>query len=147
MISMDKAREALHVASSVGLCGSEWMCGLGVDKVASASNGCGPEWMSQKMRDKLTDFLDIFFPAFCIHDCRFQFNNDGTRGSFYAANDELRLNCLILADHSYSWYDPRRYIWRHRTKIVYLACRDFGWSAWRDAYVESRKSNKEKKDN
>lgn len=142
MIEYDKAVEAVHKAVTVGLYGCEWMWALGVDKVEEASNGAGPEWMSQEMRDKLTAFLDIFFPAFCIHDCRFVYDNNGDRGAFDAANEELRLNCLLLADDKYGWYDPRRYVWRHRARLVYIACKDFGWSAWRDAFGEANKGSK-----
>lgn len=144
MMSLGEASVAIHVSWRVGLYGAEWIRALGVDKVADACNGCGPEWMSQSMRDKLTAFLDIFFPAFCIHDCRFVYDNNGDRGAFDAANEELRLNCLLLADDSYGWYDPRRYIWRHRAKLVYIACKDFGWSAWRDAYGENQKQGEMK---
>lgn len=139
MISASEALHAIGNAWNIGLYGAEWFARLGVSEVASACNGAGPEWMSQSMRDKLTAFLDIFFPAFCIHDCRFVYDNNGGRGAFDAANEELRLNCILLADDKYGWYDPRRYVWRHRARLVYIACKDFGWSAWRDAYGESKK--------
>ena len=144
MISASDARDAIEDAWYIGLYGNVWFARLGIEKVASACNGCGPEWMSQSMRDKLTDFLSIFFPAFCIHDCRFVYDNNGTRGAFDAANEELRLNCLLLADDKYGWYDPRRYVWRHRARLVYIACKDFGWSAWRDAYGENKKQGEMK---
>lgn len=139
MISAKDARGAVDDAWDVGLYGAEWFAELGIERISRACNGCGPEWMSQSMRDILTAILDLFSPAFCIHDCRFAYDNNGTRGAFDAANEELLLNCMILADDRYGWYDPRRYIWRHRARIVFVACRDFGWSAWRDAYGETQK--------
>lgn len=139
MISSEDTHFAIHKAWAVGLYGEDWLRSLTPGRVSAACNGCGPEWMSQEMRDKLTAFLAVFFPAFCLHDCRFAYDNDGTRAKFDAANRELRLNCRILADDAYGWYDPRRYVWRHRAKLVYLACKDFGWSAWRDAYGENQK--------
>lgn len=139
MIDIKLAESAMKTADSVGLYGSGLMFLMGVDAVAEACNGCGPEWMSDVSREKLTKYLDLFFPAFCIHDCRFVRSNDGTRNMFDFANDELDRNCHILADWKYSWYDPRRYLWRMRANFVADACRTFGWSAWRDAYGKTKK--------
>lgn len=139
MIEHEKAREAVWQAADLSLYGSLWFARLPINAVEAACNGCGPEWMSEAWRRKLTDWLDIFFTAFCVHDCRFMYDNNGSREKFDLANQELEKNCLLLADDKYAWHDPRRYIWRHRARLVGYACREFGWSAWRDAYGEYEK--------
>lgn len=144
MIEHEKARRAVCQAAELDLYGSLWFERLPINAVEAACNGCGPAWMSDEWRRKLTDWLALFFTAFCIHDCRFELDNDGSRERFDAANDELEKNCLILADDRYAWWDPRRYIWRHRAKLVAMACREFGWSAWRDAFGEINKKDKTK---
>lgn len=136
MITEEQAKRAIAKAVATGLDGAEWFGGLGVWRVMQTCNGCGPEWMSARFRDCLTSYLELFFSAFCIHDCRYSFTNNGTKERFDEANGELGRNCKRLADAEYGWYNPMRYIWRHRAKIVEAACRDFGWSAWRDAFED-----------
>ena len=142
MITQDKAEKSVQEAERLQLYGWQWFKALDVAKVRAACNGCGPAWMGEDWRDGLTEWLDLLFTAFCLHDCRFTFDNDGTRERFDFANDELDKNCRLLVDSEYGWYNPMRYIWRNRARLVAKVCRDFGWSAWRDAYGEILKSNK-----
>ena len=78
-----------------------------------------------------------------IHDCRFAYDNDGGDSKFRAANDELERNCRIVADATYKWWQLRRYLARRAGRIMADACRDFGWTAWRDAYEVFRSSDRD----
>ena len=138
MITIDEAKITIVTAFELKLSGAEFLCTLGPSNIARACNGIGPEDMPDKWRRK----LDKWFWLFCVpcrgHDCRFTYDNDGTEAKFRAANDELRRNCLIMADAAYKWYNPMRYIWRHRGKVVAWACQEFGWDDWRKAYERAK---------
>ena len=130
-------------AGVYGLSGAEWLADLPLGKIRAAYNGIGPEWMSQKFRDKLMKWLGLFSVCAVIHDCRFAYDNDGSAARFNAANDELERNCLIVADANYKWWQLRRYLARRAGRIMADACRDFGWTAWRDAYEVFRSSDRD----
>ena len=135
---MKEAQDAIARAMDLKLSGAEFVATLGDENVMRAYNGIGPEWLPASMRAKLDKWLDTFSVCAVVHDCRFQFDNDGTDAKFRAANDELERNCLILANAKYAWYNPVRYLARWRGRHVADACRVFGWSAWRDAYEENK---------
>lgn len=134
MISINEAKYAIEEAQAVGLYGYVWFQNLGPERIAEACNGCGPEWLAEEWRKRLTEWLWLFFTPFCIHDCQFTYLNDALRETFNLANDDLERNCRLMADSEYGWWHPMRYVWRHRAHLVTECCRDFGWSAWRDAY-------------
>lgn len=123
------------------LYGWSFVCSLTDEQFAAACNGCGPASWTEEWRARLSKWLSTFGPAFDGHDCRFTFDNDGSREKFDYANDELEKNCLLLADLKYSWYNPIRYFARNRAHLVATACRLFGWSDWKKAYT--KKHNKE----
>lgn len=119
---------------SAEMYGWSFVCGLSDEEFTSACNGCGPELWPEEWRARLDKWLATFGLAFDCHDCRFEFDNDGSREKFDFANDELEKNCLLLADQKYAWYNPIRYFARNRAHLIATACRNFGWSAWEDAY-------------
>ena len=121
-------------ADNYGLSGAEFLADLSLGKIRAAYNGIGPEWMKEEQRKKLSKWLKEYTVACVIHDCRFQYDNDGTDAKFRAANDELERNCVIIADETYSWYNPMRYWARLKGRAIAEACRIGGWSAWRKAY-------------
>ena len=133
------AKAEIHAAK---LYGAGFVLSLTNEKVASACNGCGPESWPPEKRAALGAWLRTFTPAFHVHDCRFTYDNDLSAVKFKTANDELEENCLLLADLKYGWYNPCRYIARHKGHLVAMMCRIFGWSAWEDAYYKNNK-NKE----
>ena len=65
-----------------------------------------------------------------------EFIADLSLGKIRAANDELELNCIIVAKANWPWWNIRRYLALHAGRIMARACREFGWSAWRDAYKQ-----------
>lgn len=138
MITLEEARATINAAVAYGLSGAEFMARLGSSNVARACNGVGPEDMPEKWRKR----LDKWYWLFCVpcrgHDCRFTFDNDGTEAKFRAANDELRRNCLIVADAAFKWYNPMRYIWHSRANGVAWACQELGWDSWRKAYERAK---------
>lgn len=139
---LKSAVKTLNIAYELLLSGAAWLIALGPRKVAEAANGIGPARWPEKWRKKLDKWLWLFRPAADIHDCRFTYDNDGSDAKFRAANDEIERNCLLLADARYSWYNPLRYLWRHRAHAVAFACRAFGWEAWIDAYKTNQKEAK-----
>ena len=142
-MTIDEAKEVIGFAHDAAMYGWGFMRSLGPEKVAAACNGCGPESWPQEWRDKLGKWLKTFRPAFDGHDCRFTYDNDGTREKFDYANDELEKNCLLLADRKYAWYNPLRYFARNRAKLIGGACRTFGWQAWQDAFRKTELANQE----
>lgn len=56
---------------------------------------------------------------------------------FRAANNELERNNVIIADSRHAWWNPMRYWERSEGRLMADVCRRFGWSAWRDAYIDS----------
>ena len=138
-LTMQQAALDIGRALKLGLSGADWLYTLGPEKVAAAYNGIGPERMPEKWRARLDSWLWLFRVPCELHDCRFVHDNDGTEAKFRAANDELERNNLIVADAEYAWYNPLRYVWRRRARLVAWACREFGWSAWRDAFEKNQK--------
>lgn len=138
MITLDEAKDTIIEARRLALSGAEFMAVLGPANVARACNGIGPEDMPEKWRKKLDKCMWLFVVPCRGHDCRFTYDNDGTEAKFRAANDELRRNCLIMADATYKWYNPMRCLWRHRGKVVAWACQEFGWDSWRKAYERAK---------
>lgn len=127
-------------AGVYGLSGADWLADLPLGKIRAAYNGIGPEWLSAKIREKPNKWFDLFTICAVIHDCRFAYDNDGNAMRFNAANDELERNCVIVADTTYKWWQLRRYLARRAGRIMADACREFGWSAWREAYQRFRAS-------
>ena len=104
-----------------------------IDRLEEIYNGCGPDWMPEFIREKLSDYLEFFEPAFLEHDFSFECS-DRTKKGFHAANKRLYQNCKKLVAARYSWWtEPvskaRRYA---QARGVYKACDNFGWSAWLD---------------
>ena len=141
-MTIEDAKDALREIWNAGLYGRDFVLRLTPEQFASACNGIGPESWPPAWRAKLDKWLATFRRAADVHDCRFTFDNDGTRQSFDAANDELEKNCIILADARYAWYNPWRYVARHAAHLVGKACRDFGWPAYEEAFEKQPKKEK-----
>lgn len=108
-----------------------FLCPL--DKLEKIYNGCGPDWLPEFFRDKLSDYLEFFEPAFLEHDFSFECS-DRTRKDFKTANKRLYRNCKKLVVARYSWWlNPIIKTRRHlQARAIYKACSNFGWSAWMD---------------
>ena len=133
-MTLNEANCAISLARNLCLSGADFIAVLGDENVMKAYNGIGPEWLDPVVRAKLDKWLDLYSLCAVIHDCRFTFDNDGSAAKFRDANDELEFNARIVADARYSWFNPLRYLARRGGKRLADACRDFGWSAWRDAF-------------
>lgn len=127
--------ELLKIAVAADLEGLDFLSRFTYDQLADGYNGIGPEFLKPNVRKKVSEFLHIFKPAAVGHDLRNELS-DGTRESFYAANDEFYRNCLKLADYYYKGKDSRRW---HRARavadILYrcVCAENFGWRAWQEA--------------
>lgn len=126
------------------LYGWQFVCSLTDEQFSTACNGCGPASWPEEKRRKLTKWLAVFLSDFDVHDCRFSYDNDGSREKFEYANRELRKNCLISADDKYKWYNPVRYLARRAGKLIAALCQEFGWSDWKKAYEEHKQKGKTK---
>ena len=133
-MTIDEADSTIFEARALGLRGADFMSSLGPEKVAAACNGAGPDRWPERARKKLTKWLWLFKTCFDIHDCEFEYGNDGSRGGFDRANDNLEINCRIACDSEYRWYNPMRYVARLAAGVVVDACRKFGWEDWVKAY-------------
>ena len=141
MTEADGAR-AIDLALALGLEGADFVRDLGAAKVAAACNGIGPDWFPAAVRDEISEKLHMFIPAADVHDCRYSYDNDGTKERFHAANEELRRNCLRIANLTYAWWSPYRYLTRHAGHILADACEAYGWKAFEEAYTKKRGEDK-----
>lgn len=119
------------------------------DVLAREYNGIGPEFLEPNLRDKVTSWFHIFEPAALIHDMRNTLS-DGERLNFEKANKEFLNNCLKIADSTYPWWRPRRYLARLVARLLYeFVQSDYGWRAWLDCYEKtlSRKNQTPIKEN
>ena len=145
-MNVDEAKEVIRFAQDAAMYGWGFMLSLGPNRVAAACNGCGPDRWPQKWRDRLGRWLKTFKQAFDMHDCRFTYDNDGTREKFDYANDELEKNCRLLANMKYRWCNPLRYFARNRAHTIVDACRSaYGWSAYCEAYEKRKNENNKEK--
>ena len=97
-------------------------------------NGAGPDWLPQWGRSVLTKALDLFEPAFLIHDYEFH-HSDGTKKSFEEANERMYSNMKRLVKESYNPYSFKVFgylRWNAKAYAAYKSCVEFGWSAWQD---------------
>lgn len=122
-------------AHEAGLEGLDFLGKFGFAEIERGYNGIGAEFLPTAVREKITEHLATFEAAAVIHDMRNDVS-DGTRRSFYHANDEFWRNCVRLADHTYPWWSLRRYRARAVAKILYrfVNTERFGWKAWIDAH-------------
>ena len=127
---MDKENilRCITVAMQCNLQGREILTGFTFDQIMDIYNGLGPDRFPEWMRKIITLANGLLEPAALIHDLRFHIG--GTKADFTAANTEFRENCYALVDAAYSWYDPRRYIWRFRAWRYSNYCQDFGWEGY-----------------
>jgi hypothetical protein len=107
----------------------------GVDELTGLYNGAGPDWLPQWGRKVLTGALELFEPAFLIHDYEFH-HSDGKEKTFIKANKRMYKNMKKLVAASYSPCDPVTFFmyvyWRLKALAAYRSCARFGWSAWQD---------------
>lgn len=119
------------------LSGTDFVKSLPLDQVVSTYNGIGPDSFPRPLCEALDRLAPEILPSVLIHDARFTFG-DGSREWFDAANDEFESNGLRIATLRFRWYNPRRYITRHRVRVYAQACRLFGWSAYCQATAITR---------
>lgn len=130
--------ELIQRAKDAELLGAGWADDHGLEWLAEAYNGIGPAYLSDKLRAKLTAWLELFEPAALIDDCR-KHVSDGSRLLFNFSNREFRYNCLALADAKYAWWHWKRYRARAVAELLYdCVCSDAGWKAWEDAAQKRR---------
>ena len=143
MKSEKEINELVRQAIAAELDGVDELIDAPTWALARCYNGCGPEWIDNyliygdRIRDKLTRFLELFEPAFLGHDWDFS-NSDGSEERFHAANLRLLCNCRKLADRKYGWWNWKRYRARAAAFALYEAVETFGWKAWTEGSLELR---------
>ncbi len=134
MSDLPTVTRLLAQARAYGLSGVSFVEAVPLEQVARDYNGIGPSWFP----DVLRRAIDRLSPDLCccalIHDVRWA-HNPGTVAAFNASNAELEANGLIVARTRYGWYDPRRYILKHKARAFADLCQAFGWSAYVAANV------------
>lgn len=113
----------------------EWIKGLKVEYIQDTYNGAGPDWLPAKYRKILTWLLGLFECCYLIHDLEFKFSDKSIHG-FNRSNSRLWTNIRRVINYEYSLWNPfnwiARCVWYFRGRASYIACKRFGWSAWRD---------------
>jgi hypothetical protein len=105
------------------------------EKIERVCNGIGPYFFPGIIR-KLIDRLNpSLIYAAALHDLAY-YDGKGTEKDFFNANSALRTNGILLADHNYKWYDPRRYYVRRQARKFAMLCDSFGWLAYKNAIKE-----------
>lgn len=110
------------------------------EQLREICNGIGPEFFPAKLREAVDALHPTLKPDAALHDVEFE-RSDGTWSAFSEANDRFLRNGIRLADATYAWYAPRRYIVRHHARRFYALLTAFGWIAWQQAF-EARKARK-----
>lgn len=103
-------------------------------------NGAGPERWPEFARVLLTEILDLFEPAFLLHDLRFN-HSDGCRHSWKNANRECMANMERIVCASFpllTWKFPYNLFQRRRWMAKALAVAaainsDLCFDAWLEA--------------
>lgn len=141
-MEQEKIDSLIERSKAADLDGLDFLSQFTPDQLADGYNGIGPEWMPAELREKVSDYLDLFAPAALIHDMRYQVS-DGSRKGFNYANMEFWGNGVKLAEDAYPWYNWRRYRARLAAAALYDCVRSQGgWVAWTEA--QRRNFNKQK---
>lgn len=96
-------------------------------------NGAGPDWFPEHLREVLTELLETYEPAFCIHDWDYEFLPKSFM-EFCHANDRLGDNCERIVRAHIPWWRPLKR-WEEYGKIALIvdACQEFGYGGFMEA--------------
>ncbi len=112
-----------------------WFKELDVAEIQKIYNGAGADWMSNNCRQILTWMLSIFEPAYLIHDLEFSRSDKSIHG-FNRANARMWSNIRKIINYEYNIINPLNWLprtkWYLKGRTSWLACKKFGWSAWKD---------------
>ena len=117
--------EALREAIRLKLAG--WELLLDTERAVAECNGIGAAWMGG-LCDVITAINPAFLVPSMIHDIRYYIG--GNEADRRRADDEFLSNCLIAIHDRYGWYNPFRYIYRHKALRYYDLLRTAGKAAW-----------------
>jgi len=120
-------------------------------RIAAVFNGCGPDDFTgfpghvldslvgpnrgdEVGRAILGRFLELFTPAFVIHDWEYH-RSDRTEAGWHAANRRMLANMTILLEQAHPfhrfWEWPHRARWWLRMRMAYRAVEsEAGYQAW-----------------
>ena len=127
-----------ETAVALGLKGADLVQKCSRKELTDICNGIGPSWFPETLRSIITGLNPTLRIVADLHDLMYYFA-DGSDQQFEEANRAFAENGAILAKHTYSWYDPRRYAVILKARRFATICQQFGRLAY-DKAIEDRKS-------
>lgn len=104
------------------------------EQLQEICNGIGPEFFPSRLRAAVSALHPTLEPAAFLHDIKYE-RSDGSWSGFTSANSEFLRNGIRLADASFGWYNPRRYLVRADARRFHGLLTAGGWIAWQQAYA------------
>lgn len=126
MYSFEEAATMWREARIIGLSGSEML--EDPQAVIRDCNGVGADWMPSAMRQLASALNPVMKIPAAIHDRRYAIGCESPGRLF--ADNEFLTNCLTMCEYKYAWWNPLRYIARHRAERYYNYLRAFGAIAY-----------------
>ena len=129
MYHEDEAVVLYMEAREAGLSGAELL--EDPQKVMRDCNGIGAAWMPERMRKLATLLNPVMEIPAAIHDRRYTIGGEAPGQRF--ADAEFWANTQTMIERRYAWWNPLRYVMRHRANLFYSLLRDFGSLAWKES--------------
>ena len=126
MYSHEEAVTMYREARISGLSGSELL--EDASAVIRDCNGIGADWMPKAMRNLCSKLNPVMAVPAAIHDRRYAIGGEAP-GQLFSDNEFLT-NCLTMIERKYAWWNPLRYLARHRAERYYGYLRTFGAIAY-----------------
>ena len=130
--------EARVVAERLNLYGKQLIMIPSTKVIIHVCNGIGPEWFPSKVRS----FIDKLHPSLkvvaMLHDLAYFFGTE-TEEDFKAANLGFQTNGVAVADDSFGWYNPRRYLVRFDAGKMSKLCDIGGRTAYYAAIADRQR--------
>ena len=118
-----------ELAEKYQLEGREIIAKYTMQELCSIYNGIGCDAFPAWLRNGISELNPSLAVVAFIHDIEWH-ESDGSKEKFTASNDRFRVNGHKVANQAFSWYNPRRYLVRHRATKFARFCQLFGWSGW-----------------
>ena len=127
MYTAEEIKEKQTLARAVGLSGADLFDDA--EFARRSCNGIGSARMAAPIRRIIGALNPTLILAADIHDLRYTIG--GSEWDRRFADEEFLKNGLLLADHRYAWYDPRRCLVRLQARKFFSLLRTFGAAAWK----------------
>jgi hypothetical protein len=125
LMQIKKLRETCHALKFEGV---EVLEKFTDNELRIICNGIGPEFFPEKFRKIITWIFKYLEATAFLHDAEYQ-----AQVGFSLANTHFYNNGMKEVDAKFAWYDPRRYVGRHRVRQFYWILETFGIRAYNEA--------------